>query len=130
MVISTKRFKSRNCSYHCLSIFNKPINSVLHVSHMVFGPELIKRQHCSYHRQHACCAERQRLINSRHHRKRMCLGPELIKCRRSPLHAITQMLCTDWIVMQLLPLHHTKRTHVFWAQVFHRCVSSQHFCCC
>jgi hypothetical protein len=84
---------------------------------MVFGPELIKRRHCSYHRQHASCGERRRLINSRLHKNHMCFGPELIKCWRSPLHAITQMLCIDSIVMQLLPPY---KTHVFRVQLFHR----------
>jgi hypothetical protein len=37
--------------------------------------------------------------------------------------AITQMLYRDSTVMQLLPLY---KTHVFWAQLFHRHVLSHH----
>jgi hypothetical protein len=72
---------------------------------------------------HACCVERRRLINSGHHRKHMCFRPEQIKSQSSPLHAITQMLCTDSTVKQLLPPY---KRHVFWAQLFHCHVSSQH----
>jgi hypothetical protein len=97
MVISTKRFESRNCSYHrrfsttsrsirCCGECRRLINSVLHRNPMVFWPELIKRRHCSYHCQHACCAERRRLINSHLHRKQMSFTPELIKSQCSPLH--------------------------------------------
>jgi hypothetical protein len=105
MVMSTKRFEHRNYSYHrrfstitcrsirCCGECRCLINSVLHRNHMVFGPELIKRRHCSYHRRlhlvsycHVCCGEHRRLIISRHHRKHMCFGQELTKSWSSPLH--------------------------------------------
>jgi hypothetical protein len=71
MVFGQELHERRNCSYHrslsiappfvvsidphavshvCCAECRCWVNSLLHRNHMVFGPELVKRRNCSYHR--------------------------------------------------------------------------------